>query len=834
MDGIGRKFMALVGLFVCFSFGTGQASATELDFNIAPQSLNSALVAFGEKSDLNILYDSGLTQGLTSRGVRQTTDPETALTLLLSGTGLTFKPGGKNSLTLEKIPHGKTYLSIRPVDDPPESARPAASKTRKAEQELLAHDLLVAENVVDSDKKITLPEVRVFDKVDPNAPSNISYTRTESATASKTSMPIIKTPMAIHVMPKAVMDDQVALQPLDVVRNVSGVFQGFAFGGLGQGFLIRGFDAGFSGLYRDGFRFPLNAQLSLANVERVEVVKGPSTNLYGRIEPGGMINMVTKRPREEAYYSLSQQFGSYDRYQTQFDATGALNESGTLLYRFNTEILEQESFRDFYFHDRVLAAPSLTWKITPRTQLDVDFTYSNEDTREDYGLVALGNRPAPIPRSRFLQEPLDETEQVMYNTTALLTHNFTPDWQVRARFNHMHRFTDDPQTGPFALDETTGVLQRGFYDGVSRSTTYQASVDVNGRFDTAGVEHNVLVGWDFYNDSAGVTSVTDTAGSINIFNPQYENVDRSLQPYNFFISQTNRWNGVYFQDQITLFDKLHIMGGGRYDWALRNLGLAFGANQSLAAAEAASMDVYNERFSPRAGILFQPWEWLSLYGNWVKSLGSPNGSFDASGNILDPEIAEQYEGGFKTSFFNGRLNSTVAFYHLTKENVAVPVPGTAFSNAIGEARSQGVEVDVSGQVTDDLSLILTYAYTDAEITQGTNQGNRLWNVPRNAGSLWVRYDLPEEWVRGLTVGAGLYVQGERPGDNANSYFLPAQTQVDAMLRYRPEFIDPHLTLQLNVNNLADETLYGGTLGDRFTINVNNPRTFTGTVRYALW
>ncbi len=152
--------------------------------------------------------------------------------------------------------------------------------------------------------------------------------------------------------------------------------------------MLRGFNTGFVS-YRDGFLFPA-ARLSLANVERVEVVKGAAANLYGRIEPGGMINLITKRPQAQSYYSLNQQFGSYGQYQTLADATGALNKDGTLLYRINFEYLNKGSFRDFGFHERAFVAPSLTWKITPKTQFDLDFMYSNEKFMEDYGVVAVG------------------------------------------------------------------------------------------------------------------------------------------------------------------------------------------------------------------------------------------------------------------------------------------------------------------------------------------------------------------------------------------------------------------------------------------------------------
>lgn len=658
-----------------------------------------------------------------------------------------------------------------------------------------------------------------------------SYNATHASTATKTETSIMETPMSIQVVPQAVLQDQQAIQVVDAVKNVSGVFPGFTFGGLAEEFVIRGFNTNFSN-YRDGFRFPAS-RLSLANIERIEVVKGAAANLYGRIEPGGMINLVTKRPQAESMYSLMQQFGSFGQYRTTADATGALNADGTLLYRFNLEYLNTNSFRDYGFTRRAFVAPSLTWKLTPRTQFDVEMMYSNEDTREDYGIVAVGNRPAAIPRSRFLGESqTDKSNTGLYNPAATLTHAFDENWKVRARFNHLRRDVVDPQTAGSSLNELTGQLDRFFFRSNSRDNGFMGTVDLTGRFDTAGLKHNVLAGWDYYGLFTKVKAISTAANPIDIFNPQYNPTDLTGVPNNFFIDQRTQWNGLYVQDQITLFRNLHILWGGRYDWATQELGLAFGADQSLADATRASQKVANDRFNPRAGVVYQPWEWLSLYGNYAESLGSANTAFDAAGNILKPQVGKQYEAGFKTSWFQERITTNVAFYHLTKQNLPVPVPGQPFSVAVGEARSQGIEIDIAGRVSEGLSVITTYAYTDAEILKGDNQGNRLWNVPEHAGSVWLKYDLQQESLRGLTAGGGVFVQGKRQGDNQNSYQLPGYARVDLLLKYQVPVSTARMNLQLNVNNLFDETYYAGTLGDRFSINVAAPRTFIGSVNIA--
>jgi iron complex outermembrane receptor protein len=448
-----------------------------------------------------------------------------------------------------------------------------------------------------------------------------------------------------------------------------------------------------------------------------------------------------------------------------------------------------------------------------------------------------------IPISRFLGEPsTDKSKTEIYYTSLSLKHAFSDNWTVHTKFNMQQRQAIDLQhPGTPGLNENTGMLNRAFYGGDSGSDTYAGTVDITGKFDTLGIKHEVLGGLDHYNSTGFVSSYFfgpsiygGPIQPINIYNPIYGQSGLNLaaaQKSQFQSSETD-WTGVYFQDQITLFDKLHILGGGRYDWAAQVSGAAYGTSKSLADARNSEKEINNERFSPRVGLLYQPWNWLSLYGNFVESLGAANSARSADGQILQPETAEQYEVGFKTELFDKRLLSSVAFYNLTKQNMAVAMVGTPFSQAIGEARSRGIEIDVTGKITDGLSLIGTYAYTDAEITKGNNAGNRLWNVPKSAGSLWAKYDLQQQIVRGLSVGAGIYFQGQKEGDTSNSFELPGYGRLDALVKYRlPNITKAKTTLQFNIENLLDHKYYASTVGwSPAFVNPGQPRTFMGSIK----
>ncbi|WGS84200.1 TonB-dependent receptor [Methylomonas sp. UP202] len=799
--GNGRRHVAKAALLAVLISQTAHGDAAgKHHFDIPAQSLNQALLMFGRQSQQQLMYGTDIADNLRSRALQGDYTADEAIRILLGDAPLQAVTTGDGAITLQ----------------------PRAAEL---------HNNLGPQ---------TMPAVQVVGKAtyDSTDPYNPDYSLPNASTATKTDTPIMETPLSIQVVTKAVMHDQQAIQVGDAIKNVSGVFQGFTFGGFSEQFMIRGFNTNYAN-YVDGMRWPVS-RVPLANAEKIEVVKGAAANLYGRIEPGGMINVVTKRPQEKPYYSLEQRFGSYDLYQTLADSTGAINQEGSLLYRINFEYLDKNSFRDFAFTERTYVAPSLTWKISDRTQLDLDFIYSNEDTLEDHGVVAssVTRRPLDIPISRYLGEPsIDKSNTELFSTGLTLNHEISENWKVNAQFKHINRDVLDLQhAAPGIINIATGELARAFCCGPGTQDVLGGILNITGKFATWDIKHSVLVGWDYYEMRSSFNgwflppAIFDgQVNSINIYNPQYgqSGVDLASIPKNDFSDQRLSWNGVYFQDQMTLFEKLHILGGGRYDWANRGSG---SSSVSLSDATSSYSDIENQKFSPRVGLLYQPWQWLSLYGNFVESLGASNTSPGVGGNILAPESAEQFEAGFKTEFLNKRLNSSVAFYQLTKQNISVPIAGTRFAQTIGEARSRGVEIDISGQVADGLNLIATYAYTDANILSGDNAGNRLWNIPRNSGSLWAKYDIQESALHGLSVGAGVYFQSERQGDNSNSFQLPGYGKVDALLIYQLPIVKAKTTLQFNVENLLDHKYYSATDNSNSFLNPGAPRTFIGSVK----
>ncbi|MGH9960315.1 MAG: TonB-dependent siderophore receptor, partial [Pyrinomonadaceae bacterium] len=460
-------------------------------------------------------------------------------------------------------------------------------------------------------------------------------------------------------------------------------------------------------------------------------------------------------------------------------------------------------------------------------------------------------------------DPLDETWSALVGYQ--LTHRLNDAWTIHNRFHAAWANLYKNNVVPVSLQADGRSLDRNLNYQELPGEVYGTNLDLTGKFDLFGSRHDVLVGLDYYYDYYDYSSTSladapvsnpgfpghsgnshDPEISIDIFNPTYGGVDSAkfisvltdpaLKGFSTFAREQY---GVYFQDHITFFDKLHILGGGRYDWA-DNEGTF--SEESLADAKAAAPDKNeDEEFSPRVGILYQPWPWIGVYGSWSNSFGANNGR-TASGDLVPPETGVQWETGVKTQLFDGALSATLVFYHLTKENVLTEDLSTPDDLTdvipIGESRSQGIEVDVLGQITDEIGIIASYAYTDADVTKDNSgfEGTELRNVPLHSGSAFLTYDFKNYLaLKGLRLGFGAFAVGSRQGDAENTFILPGYVRLDAFAGYSFNVGASRLTAQLNIENLADKDYFEGTdvyfnSGGRLGIFPGAPLTVIGSLR----
>ncbi|MDZ7751321.1 MAG: TonB-dependent receptor [Gammaproteobacteria bacterium] len=739
------------------------ATAEPMTFNLRAQPLDQAVTELARQAGLTIGGDAALLRSRQAPALQGRYTPHEALRILLTGSGVAARFAGDSTVTLMQA-------SAQGGDGPVQLAPIQVTGTGGS----------------------------AFAPVE-------GYQATHSYTATRTDTPIIDTPASVQVVPNDVLEDQQVLRLKDAIKNVSGVQPRGASGVSSEQLTIRGFDQG-GFIFRDGFRTPntFGARFfELSNVDRVEVLKGPASVLFGRIEPGGVVNLVTKKPLREYQHSIEQQVGSYDFYRTTVDTTGPIPGLESVQYRLIASYVDADSFRDVVENETVFINPQLAWDITDRTRVNFSFEYRDDDRTNDSGLPALGDEVADVPEDTFLGSRDDFLKTEMLRVALDGSHAFNDSWLFRTKFVYEDFERRDARLdGAFgsSIDPTTGDFDRRFSANNAFPETWFTTNSLEGHFDTGALRHTLLLGVDFTRSDLPWT-FPDNAFSPgpgnNLFNP---NPNPTVTPSNTTVDfgssdDFDKRLGVFWQDQISFFDdRLHLLVGGRYD---DTEARSFGTKNE------------NEEYSQRYGVLFKPKRWLSLYGSYAQSLsGNVIFARTRSGEPLDPEEGEQWEVGAKALFFDERLSATLTWFDLTKENIAAPDPdGGDFSVAIGEAESRGLELDVAGEIAPGWKLIASYGWLPTvEITEDSNlgqEGNRLFNAPRHAGSLWSTYTLQGGELRGLTLGAGIFGVSEREGDNANSFEADGYARVDAMARYPFILGSTRVTAQLNIENLFD-------------------------------
>ena len=654
-----------------------------------------------------------------------------------------------------------------------------------------------------------------------------NYQTDNATTATRTDTPLKDIPQSIQVVPKQVIEDQQANTLEDVLRNVSGVSAGDSFGNTTERFVIRGFAQNTTLV--DGFRQGAFGQgfPSLERLERVEVLKGPASILYGNLEPGGVINLVTKKPLAEQFVENSIELGSFDLFQYNLDVSDAIDSDKKLLYRFNANVEYSDGFRDFEQDlTRLSLAPTISWQIGDNTDLLIDFSYINEDRPFDRGIVAIGDDVADIPFDRIFQQPDDNYELEQITASYQLEHRFNKKWKLRNSFRLV-----SAETADFRLDswfiEDSGELERLFRSNEDINENYTLQTNVVGEFNTGKVQHQLLFGVDL-DRATGVGQQAalpdDPAFFINVFTQKADPVpDIEPEDLTFLVRDENTRAdliGIYLQDQIAISDRFKVLLGGRFDLY---------DQKTIDFTEDTTVEQSKEEFSPRVGLVYQPIEPISLYASYSTSFNpDPFNSTTVDGEIIEPSTAAQYEIGVKGEFFDGNLTTTLAFYQIDLDNVATTDPNNPdFSIAAGEVSSRGIELDIVGEILPGWKLIANYAYTDAEISESNDfpEGNKLENVPENSASFWTTYQFQQGTLRGLGFGAGVFFVGDRQGDIENTVTLPSYVRTDAAIFYRRD----SWQASLNFQNLFDVDYIRSSEGFREYLRPGNPFTVIGSV-----
>jgi iron complex outermembrane receptor protein len=630
--------------------------------------------------------------------------------------------------------------------------------------------------------------------------------RSLSATgATKTDALLMDLPQSVRVLTGDLLRDAGVTTLAGALDLASGISKQSPLGGLWDSYAMRGFtgDPNFGSDYMvNGFSSSrgYNGMRDGGNTQNVEVLKGPASALYGRGEPGGTVNITTKKPKFAPEYSADVSLGSFQTRRAALDLTGPLSE--TIAYRLNAAHEEGHSFRDTVKVERSLLSPSFIWLAGEHTTVSYEIEAVRQRAPFDRGVLAVNGKLGAVPVSRFLGEPGDGPMTVKSLGQQLFIHHaLSDDWTVQAgasyRDSELRGYSTE--ANKLLADGRTLNRQRRHRD--FSATDVSARLEVLGKFRTGTLAHEVLAGIDAYrfddhrvqlrrNPSAA------NAYAIDIFNPVYGG---RADPLTLSIDtqEGQQARGLYAQDQVDLGARWKALLGVRRDSYTQDV-----ANHRLNVSNRQSLSAT----SPRAGLVYQPSTMWSLYASAAKGF-RPNSGISIDNQAFPAERSRSYELGAKLE--TGKLTGTVAVYDIRKSNVLTTNPAnTDFAIAAGEVGSRGLELDVSGELARGLRVSGAYAYTNATVTRGDNTivtGSRFANVPRHSANVIAT----QQFALGTgtaSVGGGFQYVGERLGDVAVSsqFTLPAYTTARLLASYAP---NARLRFALSVENLFNRSYY---------------------------
>lgn len=644
-----------------------------------------------------------------------------------------------------------------------------------------------------------LPAVSVH--ASPTVEPTAGYRPLTSETSSGIERKISEIPQSVAVVSSSVMQDQQARSLDDALGNVSGITQTNTLGGTRDAFLKRGFGSNNDGsILVDGIRSPILHNY-LATIDRVEVLKGPASLLYGIQEPGGVINMITRKPEDTLQGSLSATYTSHRGSGTSFDLTGPIGQpgqvaGGTLAFRLTGEYNTARYWRSFGRQRDALIAPSLSWH-DANTSIDVSYQYVDYTTPFDRGTVLVNGHPDDALRYTRYEEAWAQSSGLQETLRARLEHRFSDQWRMRVTYGWSRDRYDQYLTRASAFNSRTGIMSRSSDANLGRNDSDEiATIGAIGDLNLAGMRHEVYVGGEYERQRSfrGDTIRGKAVSGFDLFDPVYGKLAAGGTPsatQSDSLSKVHTYS-LITQDTVHLTDRLIAVAGVRWE----NWQQLSGVGRPFVVADHSHGQVW----LPQFGLVYKLTPALSAYANFSKSF-VPNVATEVS-EPLSPERGRIYEAGLKFDLKPG-ITGTLAVYQIDKSNVAVT--NGDVTSTIGSARSRGVELDVAGQLTRHVSLIASYAYTNAT---DRDDGTRLANAARHTGSVFAVYDtmlpyLPGQW----RFGGGARLVGRRAGDTANSFTLPGYVVADLFAAYETKLGKIPTRVQLNVKNVFDKTYY---------------------------
>ncbi len=748
-------------------------------YDIPAGDLQSALIAFSRQSGLQLVYPAAITRGRRTSGLQGAYAKEDALRLLIQGSGLAHRITAAGTVTLSMA----TGLS---------------AETRRL-------------------GTITVDAVLEGTTTD-------SYNNPFSFSATRTDTPLIETPQSAQSITRQALEDAGARKVGDAYDYLAGVVKENNTGGLfGDDYIARGF--GGDNILVNGNRTGTPQNLDLANVEQVEVLRGPTATLFGRSDPGGLVNVVTKQPLAERRIlatatGASGLFGEGGRMKNgriALDAGGPLDDARKLRYRLNVAAEGKRGFRQDIDEKVFIVAPVVEAELSDDTVVNVEASYQFGEDPFDRGVPFIDGQPQLDRDFNPIGPGGPTTDKHYFSTILRVDHRITGHWKARLGIHGSASFIQGEGIQVSGVSNRSITLTRR--KNVIEDYFLTLQPELVGEFETGPIGHTLLMGADI---SAKKTHYDIRFGNASSgydpYNPAFPTVPEltDTSAHNQALGKEAAY-GFYVQDQMDLTDKIKFLAGLRFDKVRVTNDTTFVTGTTARIAE----DVLEEtKLLPRVGLVYRPIDEISLYGSYSETFRTPprgRGLSDSDGNAIKPETARNKELGIKLETGDGALSGTLAAFKSDKNNVVEAETGLDFlvSRNIGKVRSEGIEFDLAGKVSENISLGVTYAYTNTFVRAGAShpEGTRLRNVPLHAASLQGSYRFTEGPFEGLRLYAGLVFEDSQKTDTSQTVRtrMPAYLKADLGADY---VINDMYKASLTIRNITDREYYVSAAGQR--------------------
>ena len=686
----------------------------------------------------------------------------------------------------------------------------------------------------DTVKKTTLKEIIL-----------IGSTKEHPVNVGKASIKPMDLPQASAVITSETLKTQQVNSITDILKNANGVYIMGTTGGYQEEIASRGFSLSSSNTFKNGIRYFNGMLIETSGLEKVEFLKGSAAMLFGNVAPGGILNLVTKKPKYEFGGEIGFNFGSFNTVKPTVDVYNSLGKNKKAAFRINASYENAESFRNYVTSERYYVNPSFEIKLSENTELVIETDFTKDSRTPDFGAGIINYEVVEIPRNRFLGVSWGKYDSQQFSNTITLSHYFNTNWNINfvngIRYYETELFSNTrPNTGSGGAVQTNGDWNRSIQRNKAKDNYYMQQLDLKGVFSIGKIDHNLLIGADLETFKTLTTSFNNSANYdvINIFEnyiPSNEPEIPTLTENTLTTAPINRF-GIYAQDLISFTEKIKVLAGIRYSYQDTRSNVLQYSSSAITTTKN-----YDGAFSPRVGLIYQPSKNQSIFATYSNSFNINTGQ-DEAGKALEPSIVDQYEIGIKNKLFDDKLFLNVTAYQISNDKFYQQslANGNSYSYIrvlTGEVRSQGIEIDVTSKPIKGLNIMAGYSFNETKfLDEGYYiAGSLLRYNPKNTANLSANYQLESGKLKGVNLGlistyfgeryAGRSTRTQVENDNRQLIYLEDFIQVDAILGYTYN----NFRISTKLSNIFNELNYN--VHDDNSVNPIAPRNYSVALNY---